>query len=283
MPSADRYGRRSFDPVDSAGGGSGVTIAHSRSVEERRRVTALFADVSGFTSLAGRLETEELLAVVDPVIAGLAGIVDRYGGYLEKFAGDALLALFGAPVAHEDDAVRALRVAAEMHASIAELSTSPEASGLSLHVGVNTGVVVARSIEASGRAQYAVLGESVILAQRLESLAPPGQTYVGRLTMEQAAEVFDFEDLGPREVKGRADPVEVYRVTGRRADAPARATRKLIGREDVDARDPSRIVLKAHLSRAISIQRPPTGPRFRNGLVASSSPRNASSDGSVEA
>jgi class 3 adenylate cyclase len=135
-PRTEQYGRRSFGPEDSAG----VTIPHSRSVEERRRVTALFADVSGFTSLAGRLDTEELLAVVDPVIAGLAEIVDRYDGYLEKFAGDALLALFGAPVAHEDDAVRALRVAAEMHASIAALSTSPAAAGLSLHVGVNTGV-----------------------------------------------------------------------------------------------------------------------------------------------
>jgi class 3 adenylate cyclase/tetratricopeptide (TPR) repeat protein len=226
------YGRRSFGPEGSSGGAAGVTIAHNRSVEERRQVTALFADVSGFTSLAGRLDTEELLAVVDPVIMGLAEIVDRYDGYLEKFAGDALLALFGAPVAHEDDAVRALRVAAEMHASIAELSTSPAASELSLHVGVNTGVVVARSIEARGLAQYAVLGESVILAQRLESLAPPGQTYVGRLTMELATESFHFEDLGAREVKGRADPVEVYRVTGRRAAVPAPATRELIGREN---------------------------------------------------
>ena len=76
--------------------------------EERRLITALFADVSGFTSLADRLDPEELLEVIDPVIAGLSSIVGRYGGYVEKFAGDALLALFGAPDAHEDDATRAL-------------------------------------------------------------------------------------------------------------------------------------------------------------------------------
>src|SRR5438046_2513689 len=76
--------------------------------EERRLITALFADVSGFTSLADRLDPEQLLEVIDPVIAGLSSAVGRYGGYVEKFAGDALMALFGAPVSHEDDAARAL-------------------------------------------------------------------------------------------------------------------------------------------------------------------------------
>ena len=83
--------------------------------EERRLITALFADVSGFTSLADRLDPEHLLEVIDPVIAGMSSIVCRYEGYVEKFAGDALLALFGAPVSHEDDAARALLVALEMH------------------------------------------------------------------------------------------------------------------------------------------------------------------------
>jgi len=93
--------------------------------EERRLITALFADVSGFTSLADRLDPEQLLEVIDPVIAGLSSIVGRYEGYVEKFAGDALLALFGAPVTHEDDAARALIVALEMHA---ELEGSPASS-----------------------------------------------------------------------------------------------------------------------------------------------------------
>src|SRR5436189_547772 len=89
--------------------------------EERRLITALFADVSGFTSLADRLDPEQLLEVIDPVISGLSSIVGRYEGYVEKFAGDALLALFGAPVTHEDDAERALRVALDMHGELARL------------------------------------------------------------------------------------------------------------------------------------------------------------------
>lgn len=209
----------------------GATNSHGRGFEERRRVTALFADLAGFTALAGRLETEDLLAVIDPVITGLAQIVDRYDGYLEKFAGDAVLALFGAPVAHEDDAARALQVAAEMHAFVTEPGTHPDSLGLALHIGVNTGVAVARSIGSGGRAQYAVLGESVILAQRLESLAPAGHTYVGELTMRLACDHFDFEDLGPRSVKGRADAIAVYEVRGARQPKPAHATSRTIGRD----------------------------------------------------
>src|SRR4029453_2788872 len=89
--------------------------------EERRLITALFADISGFTSLADRLDPEQLLEVIDPVISALSTIVGRYEGYVEKFAGDALLALFGAPVTHEDDAGRAVRVALEMHDELARV------------------------------------------------------------------------------------------------------------------------------------------------------------------
>ena len=96
-----------------------VEAAGGEIPEERRLITALFADVSGFTALADRLDPESLLEVIDPVISGLSSIVGRYGGYVEKYAGDALLALFGAPVSHEDDAERALLVALEMHRELA--------------------------------------------------------------------------------------------------------------------------------------------------------------------
>ena len=109
--------------------------------EERRLITALFADVSGFTSLAERLDPEQLLEVIDPVITGLSSIVGRYEGYVEKFAGDALLALFGAPVAHEDDAARALLVALEMHERARRgcARTCRTSRGSRLHIGVNSG------------------------------------------------------------------------------------------------------------------------------------------------
>src|SRR5205807_5009153 len=108
--------------------------------EERRLVTALFADVSGFTALADRLDPEQLLEVIDPVISALSSVVGRHGGYVEKFARDALMALFGAPVSHEDDATRAVRVALEMHSELARLVTGlPHEAALTLHVGINSG------------------------------------------------------------------------------------------------------------------------------------------------
>src|SRR5213083_2428030 len=107
--------------------------------EERRLITALFADISGFTGLADRLDPEQLLEVIDPIVSALSSIVGRYEGYVEKFAGDALLALFGAPVTHEDDAERALSVALDMHAELARLCVDlPHDAELTLHVGVNS-------------------------------------------------------------------------------------------------------------------------------------------------
>jgi adenylate cyclase len=107
---------------------------------ERRLITALFADVSGFTSLAERLDPERLLDVIDPVIAALSSVVARHEGYVEKFAGDALMALFGAPVSHEDDAARALWTALEMHEELARiLPMLPHEPELRLHVGVDSG------------------------------------------------------------------------------------------------------------------------------------------------
>jgi class 3 adenylate cyclase/tetratricopeptide (TPR) repeat protein len=185
-------------------------------VEDRRTVTAVFADLSGFTALAGSLEPVELARVIDPVVAGLTRIVDRYGGAVEKFAGDAILAFFGAPIAHEDDAERAVMAALEMHEQLPLLSSHPAAQTLSLHVGINTGEVYARMVGSQARLDYAVLGEAVVLAQRLESLAPTGTTYVGAETARMVRDgLFVFEDLGALAVKGRAEPVPAVRLVGR--------------------------------------------------------------------
>ena len=189
--------------------------------EERRLITALFADVSGFTSLADRLDPEQLLEVIDPVISGLSSIVGRYEGYVEKFAGDALLALFGAPVSHEDDAERALLVALEMHRELARLCGElPHDAELTLHCGVNSGHGIARILGSEARMDYAVLGDSVILAQRLESAAPKGETYVSELTYRLTADRFEFEPVGELTLKGKSEPVLAWRL--RRASVRSR-------------------------------------------------------------
>jgi adenylate cyclase len=203
--------------------------------EERRLITALFADISGFTSLADRLDPEELLEVIDPVIAGLSSIVGRYEGYVEKFAGDALLALFGAPVTHEDDAARALIVALEMHAELERLSGElPYQAELTLHVGVTSGHGIARLLGSEARMDYSVLGDSVILAQRLESAAPSGETYVSELTKKLTDDMFEFEPVGELTLKGKAEPVPAWRLLGRRTAPAPRASHRgatLVGRD----------------------------------------------------
>jgi class 3 adenylate cyclase/tetratricopeptide (TPR) repeat protein len=205
--------------------------------EERRLITALFADVSGFTSLADRLDPEELLEVIDPVISALSSIVGRYEGYVEKFAGDALLALFGAPVAHEDDAERALHVALEMHSELARLCTVlPHEAELTLHVGVNSGHGIARILGSEARMDYAVLGDSVILAQRLESAAPKGETYASELTVKLTEDRFDFEPVGELTLKGKSEPVPAWRLLGERRSQARTArsvgARRLVGRAE---------------------------------------------------
>ena len=195
------------DRIDPTGAGM---------TEERRLITALFADLSGFTPLSERLDAEELLEVIDPIISALSDIVGRYGGYVEKFAGDALLALFGAPIAHEDDATRALEVAIEMHRALERLRETLGANGedLTLHIGIASGRGIARMIGSKVRMDYAVLGDSVILAQRLESATPPGETYLSHSTREIVRDRFELEPMQPLTLKGKAEPVPAWRLLG---------------------------------------------------------------------
>jgi class 3 adenylate cyclase/tetratricopeptide (TPR) repeat protein len=202
---------------------------------ERRLVTALFADISGFSRLTDQVDAEQLVEIIDPVVTALSNVIGRYGGVVEKYAGDALLALFGAPVAHTDDAARALRAALELHAELRRLVPLLPAAGsdLSLHVGVNSGHGVGRVIGSEVRLDYAVLGDVVVLAQRLEAAAPTGETYVGRTTYELTRGEFRFEPLGELSVKGKSEAVPAWRLLGPRdAGAPAvdAAERQVVGR-----------------------------------------------------
>ncbi len=205
--------------------------------EERRLVSALFADLSGFTALAGRLDPETLASIVDPILAGLVRIVKRGEGHVGAFAGDALLCYFGAPVAHEDDAARAVRCAHEMLAEFpALLAAAPqEASDLTLRIGVDTGAVMARLVAGDIKTDYNVLGNSVNMAQRLQSHAPQSALVVGETTFRLTSGDFDYQDVGPLQVKGRAEPLPAYLLLGPRQLALQRRiahSRRVYGREN---------------------------------------------------
>jgi len=213
---------------------------------ERRLVTAVFADLSGYTTLAERLDPEELVDVVDPLISALTDIVGRFEGHVDKFAGDAVLCLFGAPVAHEDDPERALLAALEMQRELARLvrELPPEDRDLTLHIGVNTGHGVARVIGGEARVEYSVAGDVINVAQRLQSQAPSGEVYVGDLTYELARARFDFEPLGELSLKGKAEPVIAWRLIGERsppgslrASSPSRAAPFIGRRAELTAAD----------------------------------------------
>lgn len=195
-----------------------LVAAGGELAEERRLVTSLFADLSGFTPLADRLDPETLVEIVEPVISRMAEIVHEFDGYVAKYSGDAVLALFGAPVSHEDDAERALTAALAMHEELGKIVTElpSEAAHLRLHVGVNSGHVIAHTMGSDMRMDYSVLGDAVNIAQRLESSAPPGETYVGELTHRLAAGRFLFEPVGELSLKGKDEPVGAWRLVGQR-------------------------------------------------------------------
>ena len=207
----------------------------AETADERRLITALFADISGFTSLADKLDADALHETISPVIGLLASVAERYEGTIAKYAGDALLVFFGAPVAQEDHAERALRVALEMHAELARARAhlAPEARALELHIGVNTGKVVAGMFGGDIRSDYSILGDAVNVAQRLEASAPSGETYVGATTCRLTAAAFELEALGELTLKGKDRPIPAWRLVGARAEpvGTALGRGRFVGRE----------------------------------------------------
>ncbi len=210
-----------------------------QAAEERRLVTAVFADLSGFTALADTLDPDGLVEAIDPIIMALSEVVAKYEGFISKFAGDALLALFGAPVSHEDDAARALLASLEMRQTLDRIRPDllPVARHMEIHIGVNTGYAAGRLVGSDVRMLYDVLGDAVNLAQRLESSAPLREIYVGETTHAVTRDRFEFENVGELTLKGKAQPVNAWRLLGerRRTDRgrgrAAREALPLIGRE----------------------------------------------------
>ncbi|MCC7461705.1 MAG: AAA family ATPase, partial [Gammaproteobacteria bacterium] len=184
---------------------------------DRRTATVLFADLSGFTAISERLDPEDVRALQSDLFGALREVVLRHGAFVEKFVGDAVMAVFGAPVAHEDDPVRAMHAALDMHAAAATLGASWQqriGQPLALHIGVHSGRVVAGMLGAGADAAYAVTGDTVNTAARLQSGAGAGQTMVSRATFLLAQHAFAFEPGASLILKGKSEPVAVYRLLG---------------------------------------------------------------------
>jgi predicted ATPase/class 3 adenylate cyclase len=202
-------------------------LRHPASDADRRTVTVLFADLCGFTTFSEKLDPEVMQTLQNQLFRELTAAVQNFGGFVDKFIGDALLALFGAPVAHEDDPERALNAALDMMARTARLGESAAYAGLPLvlHIGVNTGPVVTGGMGVGAAKSYSVTGDTVNTAQRLQSLAAPGEVLVGELTHRLTRHAFSYESLGDVALRGKAGSVLIHRLSEPLA-AP-RATRGL--------------------------------------------------------
>jgi class 3 adenylate cyclase/tetratricopeptide (TPR) repeat protein len=208
--------------------------------EERRQVTVLFADLSGYTAFAERLDPETVKSLVDRALMRLGQEVQRYGGTVDKYIGDNVMAIFGAPVAHEDDAERAVRAGLGMQGAMEEVNAGlPDGAHFALRVGVNTGEVLAGAV---GDA-YTVVGDTVNVASRLQSAARPGSVTVGERTMRSTDAAVEYKVLEPLELKGKAERVPAWEAVCLIAEhavrrvAPASESPLVGRRQELDALD----------------------------------------------
>jgi class 3 adenylate cyclase/tetratricopeptide (TPR) repeat protein len=211
-------------------------------MDARKVVTVVFADITGSTGLGEMLDPEPLRRVLSRYFAEMQLVIERHGGLVTKFIGDAVMAIFGIPVTHEDDALRAVRAAAEMRERLAELNEEFASSWgvtVAVRTGVNTGEVLAAE---PGAAQSLVVGDAVNVAARLEQAAEPDEILIGEDTYRLVHEAVTAEHVGPLELKGKAAPVPAWRLLdvipkapgwGRRLDSPlVGRTREIAALED---------------------------------------------------
>jgi class 3 adenylate cyclase/tetratricopeptide (TPR) repeat protein len=194
-------------------------------VETRRMVTVLFVDVTGSTPLGERLDPEAIRRIFSRYFGEVAAIVARHGGTLEKFAGDALVAVFGLPTLHEDDALRAVRAAVEARAALAVVNDElvrDYGLGLNTRTGINTGQVVTG---ANATGSTLATGDMVNVAARLEARAQPGEIVIGAATYRLVRDAITVEELPPLELKGKSKPVSAFRVVDVAPDTPGLARR----------------------------------------------------------
>src|SRR6266550_4774734 len=238
--------------------GTALTAAPVAARNERKFATALFADLVGSTALAEREDPEVVQSVVGRTFDRLAQEIQRYEGLLEKFMGDAVLAVFGVPKAHEDDAERAVRVGLEMQAILSELNRGFAAEGkptLAMRIGVEAGEILVDVERASGPRDRMLTGDAVNTAARLQAAAEPGQIVVGPSVYARTRDAIEYRALEPLHLKGKSEPVPAWRTL--RIKARVRGERPSLGMEArLVGRDEELNVLKQTFQRVQTDSRP---------------------------
>jgi class 3 adenylate cyclase len=231
---------------------------------ERKPVTALFADVVGSTTLAEQMDPEDWTQIINEAFDLMSQAVFRYEGTIAQLQGDAMLAFFGAPVAHEDDPERAVRAALDMVAATDQFARELKRSqgiDFQIRAGINSGPVIVGNVGSDLRYEYTALGDAMNVAARVQSSAEPGTVVVTANTQRFIGSVFEFEDLGDKELKGKSEPVRVLRVLGlREAPGPRR------GLESVGLSSPL-VGRGEELQRLVSLYEVVRAGRGRIGVI----------------
>ena len=233
-PAAERPVRSAYTPKHLA---EKILKGRSALEGERRRVTVLFADVAGFTALAERLDPEEVHQIIERCFELITTEVHRFEGTINQYTGDGVMALFGAPIAHEDGPRRAVHAALGIQRALRDYSKELQGQKglkIEMRIGINTGVVVVGRIGDDLRMDYTAVGDTTNLAARLQQQAPPGSVLVSEATHKLIADYFETLDLGPLSVKGHA-PVAAFAVLRphrkARRDMSTEGLTALVGRE----------------------------------------------------
>jgi class 3 adenylate cyclase/tetratricopeptide (TPR) repeat protein len=186
----------------------------------RKYVTALFSDMSGYTAMTEKLDPEETKEIMGKIFGEISKVVAKYEGFIEKFVGDAVMALFGASTTYEDDPVRAIKAAREIHEIVSSISPQYEkriGKPLAMHTGICTGLVVTGEVDLE-KGTHGVLGDTINTAARLSGLAKPGEIVINPDTYHQAEGYFNFELMEPTTIKGKAEPIRPYKTLSAKED-----------------------------------------------------------------
>jgi len=180
--------------------------------EERKVVSVLFVDLVGFTNRSDRADPEDVRAILRPYHARMKHEIERFGGTIEKFVGDAVMAVFGAPAAHEDDAERAVRAALRILEAIDELNAENSGLDLAVRAAVNTGEALVSLTAQPERGEGIATGDVVNTASRLQNAAPTGGLVAGEPTYLATRHTIDYEEAQPVSVKGKSEPLAIWRA-----------------------------------------------------------------------
>lgn len=210
-----------------------------RKQSERRQATVMFADISGFTSMSEKMDPEEVTSIINACFTMMGEVIAKNGGTIDKFIGDCIMVLFGAPIAVEDAPRRAINTAIEMRNHLYQFNQEKRFRiPLDIHIGINTGEVIAGEIGTPQRREYTVIGGSVNVAARLEEVSARGQILVGSSTFRLTREDFDYRELKPVLLKGKEAPVSVFELLSvkQRVFRSSRGAERLIHSDEIVGR-----------------------------------------------